>query len=195
MNFVPRIISDGPSGCLGLAHPSGWVNGDLFLEAVRHFTKITKPDAETPILLLMDNHDSHLDVRVIEHCKENFVTLLTFPPHCSHKLQPLDVGVLSPFKNALKGRFNEWLQLHPGQRISIYEVAPLSRAPFLEKFSASNIVSAFRATGIFPFNRDIFPEGAFAPSLVTDRLLDTTTVSPSPLSQADSESDPHRLLP
>ena len=190
VNFIPRMTNEGPPGCLGLANPSGWVNGDLFLEAMRHFTKITKPDEETPILLLMDNHDSHLDVRVIEHCKQNHVTLLTFPPHCSHKLQPLDVGVLSPFKGALKERFNEWLQLHPGQRISIYEVASLSRVPFLEKFSASNIVSAFRAAGIFPFNRDVFPEGAFAPSFVTDRPLDQTTSSRSPSSQANSEAGP-----
>ena len=28
------MINDGPPGCLGLAHPSGWANDNLFLEAV-----------------------------------------------------------------------------------------------------------------------------------------------------------------
>ena len=51
VNFLPRIINDGSPGFLGLAHPNGWFNDDLFLEVVRHFTKNTKPDAETPILL------------------------------------------------------------------------------------------------------------------------------------------------
>ena len=156
---------------------------------LRHFTKITKPDAETTILLLMDNHDSNLDVRVIEQSQKFFWHFWHF------RLIVRIKDVLSPFKNALKRRFNEWLQLHCCQRISIYEVAPLSRAPFLETFSASNIVSVFWATGIFPFDRVIFPEGAFAPSLVTNRLLDTTTVLPSSLSKADSESFPSPASP
>ena len=72
---------------------------------------------QTLIILLMDNHDSHLNVRVIEHCKKIFLTLLTFLPDCLYKLQPLDIGVLSPFKNILKGCFSEWLQLYASQHI------------------------------------------------------------------------------
>lgn len=31
----------------------------------------------------------------------------------------------------------------------------------------SNIISGFRATGIFPFDPDVIPDSAFAPSFVT----------------------------
>lgn len=40
------------------------------------------------------------------------------------------------------------------------------------------------ATGIYPFNRDIFSEAVFAPSLVTDRALDESTITSSPKSPA-----------
>lgn len=32
---------------------------------------------------------------------DNGIDLLILPPHCSHVLQPLDVGVFSPLKRAL----------------------------------------------------------------------------------------------
>lgn len=47
----------------------------------------------------MDNHESHITIAAVAYCKENGVVLLTFPPHCSHKLQPLDRGVYGPLKS------------------------------------------------------------------------------------------------
>ena len=53
--------------------------------------------------------------------------------------------------------------------ISIYDVAELGEQAFGKAFSFSNITSAFKATGIYPLNRQIFPEDAFLPSAVTNR--------------------------
>jgi hypothetical protein len=30
----------GPPDCLGLAHPSGWINGDTFLTALQHLKNV-----------------------------------------------------------------------------------------------------------------------------------------------------------
>jgi hypothetical protein len=54
-------------------------------------------------------------------------------------LQPLDISIYGPFKAALRNSFSEWLNLHPGQRISIYEVAELTRVPYLEKFTTATL--------------------------------------------------------
>ena len=37
-----------------------------------HFVTVAKPsNKERPVLMLLDNHDSHLSVRVLEYAKEN----------------------------------------------------------------------------------------------------------------------------
>ena len=85
------MLKDAPAGSLGLAYPSGWMTGDLFAETLGHFIKFMKISKSNPGLLLMDNHISHLSIEAIDMAKENGLCLLTFSPHCNHKLQPLDI--------------------------------------------------------------------------------------------------------
>ncbi|KZS19716.1 Uncharacterized protein APZ42_013767 [Daphnia magna] len=151
VKFIPKMTSSGPPGCLGLAHPSGWVNGETFFKALQHFVKFAAPSKSNLHLLLLDNHSSHLDPAVISFAKENGIVMLSFPPHCSHRLQPLDVGVFRPFK------------------ISIHEIAELTRDPYLQKITPSNICSGIAKAGIHPFNRNIFTEQDFLPAFITDR--------------------------
>uniref|UniRef100_A0A2H1WYS1 SFRICE_036224 n=1 Tax=Spodoptera frugiperda TaxID=7108 RepID=A0A2H1WYS1_SPOFR len=70
-----------------------------FLTYIDHFIKFTKPTPEEPVLLLLDNHSSHVDINVVEKAKANSIIMLSFPPHCTHRLQPLDVGINGPFKS------------------------------------------------------------------------------------------------
>ena len=46
----------------------------------------------------MDGHSSHITGDMIALCIDNNIELLILPPHCSHLLQPLDVGVYGPLK-------------------------------------------------------------------------------------------------
>ncbi|KAB0797622.1 hypothetical protein PPYR_08615, partial [Photinus pyralis] len=53
---------------------------------------------------------------------ENGVTMLTFPPHTSHKLQPLDRGVFGPFKKYLNRVSDAWITNNLGKSMSIYDI-------------------------------------------------------------------------
>ena len=75
--------------------------------------------------------------------------LLTFPLHCSHRMQPLDVGVFGLFKSGLKIALEDWIATHPSQRIRTENIAPLPHYPYLMKFNPSYITSAFQATAIY----------------------------------------------
>ena len=101
--------------------------------------------------------------------KENGVIMLTLPPHTSHRLQPLDKTVYGPLKTYYSRAMDGWMRSHPGRTVTISEIPELVNQAFLSAMSPTNITSGFRATGIFPFNRDIFPEEDYAPSMVTDR--------------------------
>ena len=84
-----------PPGSWAEAHPlaSGWMTTDNFLSFLKHFTQYSKPSQEHHFLLLLDNHSSHISIGNIEFCADNNIHLLSFPPHCSRELQPLDKSV------------------------------------------------------------------------------------------------------
>ena len=102
--------------------------------------------------------------------KENGLRLLTFPPHRSHKLQPLDLGVYGPFKRYYSCLCDSWMSSNPGKPLSIsgVDVAELSGQAFQRSFTIENITSAFKFSGIHPCNPDIFTDDVFLPALVTD---------------------------
>ena len=49
----------------------------------------------------MDNHNSHMTANFIAFYMEYLIALFILPPHISHLLQLLDVGVFVPLKRAL----------------------------------------------------------------------------------------------
>ena len=60
---VPDCLLDSaPPGSLGLAHKTEWVTGENFYKVVTYFVKHMSPSPQNPILLLMDNHESHVTV-------------------------------------------------------------------------------------------------------------------------------------
>ncbi|XP_072389336.1 uncharacterized protein [Diabrotica undecimpunctata] len=107
VHFKEMMIQDAPAGTLGLAASSGWINRELFPQVMEHFIKYSSSSCNNPSLLIMDNHESHLSMETLDLAKSNGVTILTLPPHCSNKMQSLDVAVFSSFKahynNAMQG--------------------------------------------------------------------------------------------
>ncbi|GBP07644.1 hypothetical protein EVAR_2768_1 [Eumeta japonica] len=163
VHFISHFLNGAPEGSLGLPSRSGWINSELFIEVLKHIQKHTNSTKERPLLLICDNHESHISVEAINYSRENGIVYLSFPPHTSHKLQPLDVGVFGPFKAKLKVAFNDWHINHPGKALTIYDIPNLSKLAFFESFNAKNITNAFAKPGIIPFNRLAFSEEDFSP--------------------------------
>lgn len=84
---------------LGAGNSSEWMTEKKYVQFIKHFKKHVKPIIAGPVLLLLDNHQSHVNAQVVKKAKENNVVRFSFPPHCSYNLQPVDVRVYGPFKN------------------------------------------------------------------------------------------------
>ena len=84
-------------------------------------------------------------------------------------MQPLDVAVYGPFKAQYSRALDGWMRSNPGKTVTIYQVAGLVSQAFMTTVTPQNVTSGFRSTGIFPDNRNIFPDEAFAPSIPSDR--------------------------
>lgn len=169
VHFKPHFINQGPTGCAGAAHPSGWITGTIFKQFMEHFHKHVPSSADSPVLLLLDNHISHLSSTVLDYCKEKGIVLVSFPPHTSHRLQPLDLSVYGPFKKYYYTACSNWMTSHPAVPISIYDVPALAKEAFINAVTPKNIMSGFSKAGVYPFNRNVYSEQDFLPAEITNR--------------------------
>lgn len=164
-------VANGPVGSVGESTESGWITKDEFLKFVKHFAKHTRCTPEQPVLLLLDNHNAHLSVAVIDFCRSNGIVMLSFPPHTTHRLQPLDRSVYGPFKRFYNSFCDSWMKSNPAKTMSIYNIPGIVKEALPLAATPGNIQAGFKATGIWPFNREIFGDDEFLPSAVTDRSL------------------------
>lgn len=180
IRYNDHFIRDGPIGCAGAGNASGWMQEKEFVKFLEHFKNQARPSQEHKCLLLLDNHESHISVSCLDFCKSNGIVLLSFPPHCTHKLQPLDRAVYGPFKKMVNAASDSWIRNHPGKTMQIYNIPSIVKEACPLSVSTANAIAGFKCTGIYPYNRNIFTAVDFAPSVVTDR--------PSPVSERYQES-------
>lgn len=168
--IFPRIrkpddyLDGAPPSSLALGSHNGWMTGELFVAVLDHIKLHTLCTPDQKILLLLDNHEAHVTVKAVNFCRENGIIMLSFPPHTSHKLQPLDVSVYGPFKSYCATAFSDWLTSNPGKTITIKQIAALTKIAFQEAFTQRNITKSFEAPGLWPLNRLVFSEEEFLPS-------------------------------
>ena len=169
VNFKDHMMIGAPHGSKGFANSSGWMNRELFPQVLTHFISQMNISKDKPGILVMDNHDSHTTIDVIDLAREKGLIILTFPPHCSHRMQPLDVSVFGPFKTYYDQAATEYLLSNKGKGLTIYNLATISATAFCKAFTIENVQAGFRKTGIFPLNRNIFPHHVFMPNQPFDR--------------------------
>jgi len=70
------------------------MTGDNFVLHTKHFIKHTRVTKDKPVLILLDNHQSRLDIKVLDLAEENGV-VMSFPPHTPLQGQPAQFMDLS----------------------------------------------------------------------------------------------------
>lgn len=170
VRMKPELLNGCPPGSDGRAQPSGWMTTETFLVYLKHFAHYAKPSIDDPVLLLVDNHSSHISLSGINFCRENGIVLVGFPPHTTHRLQPLDVSFFGPFKAFYNQMCDSFLINHPGIAITDKNIGPLFGEAYCRAANINNAVSGFRACGIEPFNPLVFDDSDFVASKTTERI-------------------------
>jgi hypothetical protein len=131
-----------------------------------------------PIVLVYDGHGSRIADEMIELALKNNNILFCLPPHTTHQLQPLDVGVFGPVQTAWSDRCDIVVETTgegiPRKRV-VVEYMIAQKAAFTEHI----ILQAWRRSGIRPFNPGIFTEADYAPSNTTSTVPKLPTTFPS----------------
>ncbi|CAC5380651.1 unnamed protein product [Mytilus coruscus] len=99
--------------------------------------------------------------------REN-IRILALPPHTTHFLCPLDRTVFGPFKKHYNSACDDFTMQSPSNLVMKWNWPKLSNEAFKLAFSHRNIVSGFRACGIFPFNPSAIPLEAYMPAEPTN---------------------------
>jgi DDE superfamily endonuclease. len=74
---------------LGHLKPEQDMNYKFYRIGRKHFIDYTTPTDDDPILLILDNHLQHCSFEAVTFCRQHYITLLSLPPHSTHKLQLL----------------------------------------------------------------------------------------------------------
>lgn len=177
MRQNPELANGAPLGSVVTVSESGYINSALFVEWLKHFIKIVKPTPENKVLLLLDGHTTHSkNLEALCLAKDNGIILLQLPGHTTNRIQPLDVSFFKPLSTYYIQSTEKWLRTNAGRQVTQYQVAQLFGEAYERAAVIGNIVNGFRASGIWPINRHIFPEHMFE---AADNLLTTETMNSS----------------
>lgn len=146
----PQLLKGSNLNMVGAVSDSGWINESLFVDWLHHFISYAKPTKEDPVLLILDNHESHKSLDAYLLCREHGVIMLTLPPHTSHRLQPLDLTYFGPIKTAYNQECENHMADRFGQPITQYDIVELFTNAYNRCSNLQKAASGFRSAGIYP---------------------------------------------
>ena len=143
---------------------SGYINSAIFLSWFQDcFVK--QIGRSRPIVVIIDNHTSHLSTELIDYAKSENIELLFLPAHTTHLLQPLDVGFYHMFKTNVSNMATS-LGYTGIKTIPRHKCSNLLHLA-LNKIGGSNISAAFsdRPLEFIPWilQRFVFPSLSLEP--------------------------------
>lgn len=155
-------VSPHPPGSV-VVSAKGYTNNELGLLWMQRFHHQTLDKSNHARFLYVDGHRSHCTVEALDFADDQNIVVISYPPHATHKLQGLDhtiYGGLKVFWGQEKRRVETLMRttVNKSNFLAIY-----SRAR-VRAFTEANILSAFRSTGVYPFDRTVVTEKDFAPA-------------------------------
>ncbi|XP_045456865.1 MFS-type transporter clz9-like [Melitaea cinxia] len=66
-----QLLHGGNSDMIAAVSDLDWINENLFVDWLHHFISNAKPSVEKPILLVLDNHESHVSLACYLLCRKN----------------------------------------------------------------------------------------------------------------------------
>lgn len=116
----------------------------------------------------------------LNYAREHNIQILCYPSHATHVYQGLDVVIFSP----LKRRWSEERQAFEGskrQRVSKRNFVTIYGRAHRHVLTQDLVRTAFKKTGVWPFNANLVTKQMMAPSLETSSQGHLPLPQPSPV--------------
>jgi len=152
---------------------SGWTSDEVgfkWLEGL--FDQRTQGKARRDWrLLFVDGHGSHVTLKFLEWAQQHRILVAVYPPHFTHRLQPLDVGCFAPLATYYSQLLEEHTRLSEGQtRMTKRDFFKCFYPAWHKAFTEKNVASSWSKTGLIPFH----------PALVLEKLRPRNQRGPTP---------------
>jgi DDE superfamily endonuclease/Tc5 transposase DNA-binding domain len=146
--------------CFFSSSPTGWTNDNLgYSWLTTLFDRETKAKARQGRdwrLLIVDGHGSHINMRFIDYCHDHRILVAVYPPHSTHRLQPLDISLFAPLATFYSQELNQFFDDCQGfTRLSKRDFFRLFWVACGKAFTPENIQSGWKKTGLHPFAPEV----------------------------------------
>lgn len=160
----PEFCDNLPAGSVVRMAPKGCMTTELFVDFIDHLGQYKSPGK---CLLIFDGASSHLDARIVDAADNHNIVLYCLPSNTTHELQPLDKSVNRSYEHYWDEEVLLYAYQHPNQKLTKMRFNKIFTKVWSKCMTPSNIVNGFRATGLYPYDPNVIPEEAFAPSMLT----------------------------
>ena len=153
--------------------------------------------------MILDGHNSHVNGEFIAQAYLNNILLLRLPPHTSHLLQPLDVGLFGPLKKYASAAMEPLIQAGVS-RVKKEEWLSAYLKGREKAFRDSNIFGGWRGAGLNPLQpskilaklpspRILSTSSTPSTMLIVSNSFDTSLITSSPPDAAILQSNNNAL--
>jgi hypothetical protein len=149
--------------CFFSSSPSGWTSDEIGSKWLQELfdTRTAAKARRNWRLLFVDGHGSHVTTEFLQKALEKKILVVIYPPHTTHRLQPLDVGCFAPLATYYSQSLESFSNSSEGlTRMSQKEFFGVFWPAWQKAFTEANIKSSWKKTGLVPW----------CPAVVLDRL-------------------------
>ena len=130
---------------------------------------------------ILDGHGSHITFQFVDYCERNDIILYCLPPHSTHLLQPLDVGLFSPLQHHYAKAVEDYF-LTTSVSINRDTFFPIFKQARRLTYVSESIQGVFRSCGIVPLQSHVVLEKLQAPK---PELTKAITLESTPYTQCE----------
>jgi len=86
--------------------------------------------------------------------------MLSLPPHCTHRLQPLDLTFFKPLSTFYSKAVDGWMRENPGLAVGEQRITRFFGEAYNKAASVATAVNGFKAAGIWPVDPSVLSRTA-----------------------------------
>ncbi|KAK3596668.1 hypothetical protein CHS0354_038901 [Potamilus streckersoni] len=134
----------------------GWLDSKIFSTWLQDtfIPKIKKDRIKLPILLFVDGCNTPIPLKIYELCKGQGIILYCIKIFSILIQQPLDLCLFSPLKTSWSKVVRKFGEQNHGEKVTKVNFAQVFKKFWDLQMTKSNIIEAFKESGLYPNKKD-----------------------------------------